>query len=272
MGTGKALHQTPRVPEVARACPTVWQVVVQTARIADRRRHTVQDYSGWPATPRHTAPISSIPPVQHIQIPGTTQCQVRSSPREAVCKTAHRARLWGRDMRCGGHAGHGKRLAVPQGNAGHDAARILRRASRRPIRRSRKLPSRKGRWTPPRNRAQIRLYNRGRRHQGVGADVSQGISPHLPQVVVEAEQRQERLLVHDGKVRGTETVAAFEGSLRSNISKRPDGARAPLRACWIIADRRCHCRPECFGTVWLAPRVVGFWTRPPVSAGISALD
>ncbi len=43
LGTGKALHQTPRVPEVARACPTVWQVVVQTARIADRRRHAVQD-------------------------------------------------------------------------------------------------------------------------------------------------------------------------------------------------------------------------------------
>ena len=50
--------------------------------------------------------------------------------------------------------------------------RIRRHTGRCPIRRSQKLPDGTGQWTPPRNRAQIRLYDRGRRRQGGDVEVS----------------------------------------------------------------------------------------------------
>ena len=108
---------------------------------------------------------------RRIQTPGMAQHQVRRDQREAVRKTARRApcMAW---LRCGGHAGQGKRLAVFERDTGQDAARIRPYAGQRPILRSRKLPGRKGQWTPPYNRVQFQLYNRGRRRRGGDVEVS----------------------------------------------------------------------------------------------------
>ena len=61
---------------------------------------------------------------RHIRIPRPAQLQVRRDQREAVLKTARRARPIWRDMLRGGHAGRGKRPAAPRGGAGRDAARV----------------------------------------------------------------------------------------------------------------------------------------------------
>ena len=224
---------------------------------------------------------------RHIRVPGLAQRQVRRDRREAVRKTARRARPRGHGMRRGGHAWQGKRLAVFEGDAGGDAARIRPYAGRRPILRSRKLPGGTGQRTPRRNRAQNRLQNRGRRRQGGDAEVSRGTPRHLPQVVAETEQRRERLLVHEGKVRGRgagrqdenpdRRVAVrlhllqhgfraraatrgrrrprMRGSLRSHVSKlpetgpaRPSGARGGP----IVADQRRRFRLEGPRTAWPA--------------------
>ena len=139
---------------------------------------------------------------RHIQVPGLAQRHVRHYKREAVRKTARRARPRGQDMRRGGHAGRGKRLAVFEGDAGRDAARVQRHAGRLPIRRSQKLPGGTGRCTPPYNRAQTRPYNRGRRRPGGDVGVSRGTPRHLPQAVAETKRRRERLLAREGRARG----------------------------------------------------------------------
>ena len=69
---------------------------------------------GWMAGDAtvHGTKIVNSTGFRHVRVPGLAQRQVRHYKREAVRKTAYRARPRGRNMLRGGHAGQGQRLAV----------------------------------------------------------------------------------------------------------------------------------------------------------------
>ncbi len=139
--------------------------------------------------------------VRHIQMPGLAQHQVRHDQREAVCKTAHRARTWGticaaavtpdrandspylREMLARMPRGSGDMLADAQ-YGGVENCQVVQDSGRRPVIEPRSDYTIEGEDA----RAQMLRFFRNVRH--------------IPQVVAETEQRRERLLVHEGKVRG----------------------------------------------------------------------